>query len=341
VRIDRETGAFSIDEHAGYGRLVDGGDAGDTYNFCPPAHDVVVDRPVELTATVLEAGPLRARVRLDARYEWPERVDADGWRVGQQAVPVTTTVELRAGSPLVHVEVRVDNQCDDHRLRAHFPLPHPATRSEAECAFAVVERGLVAEGGPTEQAMPTFPSQRFVRAGGLTVVHDGLNEYELTDIADGRAHTLAVTLLRATRYLSRGPMTTRTEPAGPEIELRGSQVHGPHRLRYAITTAAIDPYAAVDDAFLPLLVATGTGVGTRPSRHQALAVDGAEVASVRRVGGQLTVRLFNPHPTPRVVSVDRAGWSVDLRGRPVEAVDGPFTMRPAQITTLVLPAEQI
>jgi len=42
------------------------------------------------------------------------------------------------------------------------------------CAYSVVERGLVAEGGPSEVALPTFPSRRFVTAGGLTVVHEGL-----------------------------------------------------------------------------------------------------------------------------------------------------------------------
>jgi alpha-mannosidase len=257
--------------------------------------------------------------------------------VDRREVPVTTTLELRAGSPLVHVEVSFDNQCDDHRLRAHFPLVTPATQSEAECAFTIVSRGLEAEGGPSEQALATFPSQRFVRAGGVTVLHEGLNEYELTDIVDGRANTLAITLLRASRYLSRGPMTTRTEPAGPEIELHGSQVHGRCRARYAVAVADIDPYAAVDDAFLPLLVTRGAGLGLRPSHHQVLAIDGAEVASVRRVDGQLSVRLFNPRPSASVVSVGRVGWAVDLRGRPIEAVDGSFTMRPWQIATLVLP----
>jgi hypothetical protein len=185
--------------------------------------------------------------------------------------------------------------------------------------------------------LATFPSQRFVRAGGLTVVHEGLNEYELIDVVDDRAHTLAITLLRASRYLSRGPMASRTEPAGPEIELRGSQVRGPCRARYAVTTTDIDPYAMVDDTFLPLFVTSGTGDGSRPPRHQALALEGAEVASVRRVGGQLSVRVFNPHPVPREVTVDRAGWAVDLRGHPIAAVDGSFTMRAGEITTLVLP----
>jgi mannosylglycerate hydrolase len=337
VRVDPRTGTFSIGDQTGLGRLVDGGDAGDTYNYCPPDDDLIVDTPTYVTTSVVEGGPLRARLRIDARYEWPERVDDGGRRIGNRDVAVTTILELRAGSPLVHVDVSFDNQCDDHRLRVHFPLPVAAVRSDAECAFAVVSRGLTAEGGPSEQALATFPSQRFVCAGGLTVVHEGLNEYELIDVVDGRANTLAITLLRASRYLSRGPMTTRTEPAGPEIELHGSQVHGPYRARFAVAIADIDPYVAVDDAFLPLLVTRGAGLGSRPDRHQVLAVDGAEVASVRRVGGQLSVRLFNPRAGASVVTVDRVGWAVDLRGRPIEAIDGSFTMRPGQIATLVLP----
>src|SRR3546814_11910631 len=102
-------------------------------------------------------------------------------------------------------------------MRVHLPLPSPATSSTAECAFATVERGLEAEGGATELGLPTFPSRRFVSAGGLAVVHEGLLEYELVDIADGSATTLALTLLRRTGMLSPGPMATRPPHTGPKI----------------------------------------------------------------------------------------------------------------------------
>src|SRR5207244_12778690 len=98
------------------------------------------------------------------------------------------------------------------RLRAWSPLPAPTDGSRAECALAVVERGLAAEGGPHERALPTFPSRRFVQAGGLTLVHEGLLEYEL--VHGGRA--LAITLLRATGLISGGAdLAYRPWPAGP------------------------------------------------------------------------------------------------------------------------------
>src|SRR5690606_17983733 len=207
----------------------------------------------------------------------------------------------RAGEALVRVTSTVENRRRDHRLRVHLPLPRPAATSEAECAFAVVTRGLTAEGGPTEVGVPTFPSRRFVRAGGLTAVHEGLNEYELVD-GDGdddaaAARELALTLLRCTGMLSQGPMATRPLPAGPFDRLEGPQLQTTRALRWGFAAdadaeGAVDPYALVDDAFLPLLTTRGgAGTGaTRPAEGSALALRGAQVSAVRRTpAGQLEV----------------------------------------------------
>ena len=185
VEVDATDGTFSIDGIPGYGRLVDGGDFGDTYNYSPPVRDTVVDRPEKVAVTVTERGPVRAIVEVAATYRWPERVDeAKSARVGAVPVEVTTTIEVRADEPMVRVRTSFTNPARDHRLRVHLPLPQPAASSQAECAFCVVERGLTAEGRPAETPTPTFPSRRFVVAGGLTVVHEGLLEYELVDVVD-------------------------------------------------------------------------------------------------------------------------------------------------------------
>jgi alpha-mannosidase len=337
-------GTFSLRDGTGaevhgLGRLVDGGDAGDTYNYNPPARDTEVDTPDEVGVRVLEDGPLRARVAVDRRYTWPREVDGDE-RVGAVPVTVATVVEVVAGSPVVRLTTEVDNACRDHRLRVWFPLPEPAEGSRAECAFAVVERGLDAEGGPTERALPTFPSRRFVCAGGLTVVHEGLPEYELVDVRGGRAHALALTLLRCTGAISRGPMAYRPLPAGPPTPTPAAQLPGRRVLRYGVRLGADagDAYAAVDDAFLPLLVARSGGAGSAPPRGSALEVTGAEVSAVvRDGGGQLVVRLFNPTTRPAAARVaGRRGWRTDLRGRPGAPFEDTVMLGPWEIATLVV-----
>lgn len=324
-------GTWAVNGHGGLGRIVHGGDVGDTYNWCPPPDDTEITGADEVTVTALEDGPLRARLRIDARYRWPER--HDGALVD---VDIVTTLELRAGESLVRATTGWHNHTRDQRVRAWFALPEPAAHSAAECAFAVVTRGLEAEGGATEAPLPTYPSRRFVQAGGLTVAHEGLAEYELTDIRGGQAHVLALTLARCTGMLSRGPMATRPLPAGPEHPLLGPQLQGPVSVRYAVSLdAGADPYAVVDDAFVPL-VPVRAGGGHRPAAGARLTIDlgTAQVSSLRRRAGHLELRVFNPTGVATAVAVPgRRGCLVDLRGRAVDDFDGSFLLAAGRIAT--------
>jgi alpha-mannosidase len=343
VTVDRATGTFDLDGLAGFGKLVDGGDHGDSYNYSPPQHDRLVDAPDSVSVVVTDRGPVRAGAVITTRYTWPEYVDGNTrTRTGEKTVDVTTTVELRAEEKMVRVVTRFVNPSRDHRLRVHLPLPEPASHSEAECAFAVVRRGLQTEGRPDELGLPTFPSRRFVTAGGLTVAHEGLLEYELVDIEggeEGSARTLALTLLRSTGMLSRLGMAYRPLPAGPLTPVDGLQLQGrPIEARYALSVGCDDPFAMADDALLPLDVVHAPGGGSRANRGSALDIEGAEVSAVRREAGTLEVRVFNPTDRPTTVRVgSRTGWLVDLRGRTLDHFDGSFDLRPFGIATFRLP----
>jgi mannosylglycerate hydrolase len=334
LTVDPLEGTFSLDDLCGLGLLVDDGDAGDTYNYSPPELDVAVDSPSAVAVRVEEFGPLRATLRVDRTFEWPERLEGGRERVGQRTVDVVTRLQLRAGERLVRVTTTFDNPCRDHRLRAWFPLPAPAATTRAECAFAVVERGMEAEGGPTERGLPTFPSRRFVTAGGLTLVHEGLLEYELVD--DGRA--LALTLMRSVGVLSGSRLIYRSQPAGPPLPVAGALMYGRRTASYALAVGDDDPYALADDAFLPLAVVTGSGTGSRPAAGSALTVAGAQVSAVRRRdSGRLEVRVFNPTADAVTVDLDgRSGWLVDLRDRPLAHVDGSFELKAWGIATVHL-----
>jgi hypothetical protein len=344
VVIDPSSGTFAIDGVAGFGRLVDDGDFGDTYNYSPPATDTVIDVPDTVSVTVVDTGPVRASVDITTTWTWPERVDeVTNSRVGQTTGAVITTLELRADESLVRVRTRWTNPSRDHRLRVHLPLPQPAATSRAECAFTVVERGLTAEGRPEEFGLPTFPSRRFVSSGGLTVVHEGLLEYELVDINSDSdsgaraASTLALTLLRATGKLSRLGMSLRPMPAGPLDDLEGPQMLQPVDVTYGLALHHDDPYALAEDLLVPLGVTSSFGGGSRPDRGAVLTVTGAQVSSLRRHDGALELRVFNPTDHSAVVEIPgRRGWLVDLRGRAEDPFEERFSLRPHGIATIRL-----
>ncbi|MGI8491606.1 MAG: glycoside hydrolase family 38 C-terminal domain-containing protein [Acidimicrobiales bacterium] len=329
LAVDGGDGTFSINGLPGFDRLVDGGDAGDTYNYSPPSEDRVVDLPESVEVAATEAGPVRGGLRVTRRYRWPARTEG-GRRVGSCDVTVFTDLQLEAGSRLVVVTTAFDNPSRDHRLRAWVPLVSRAGHSLAETAFASVRRPLTAEGGPHEKALATFPSRRWVSAGGVTVTHEGLLEYEVVD--DGGA--LAITLLRSTGYLSRPAPAYRPNPAGPALALQASQMVGPVRARYAVAVGEVDPYRLAEEAWVPLEAVRGAGGGSRPGSGSVLEVSGAEVSSLRRVHGGLELRVFNPSDLPAEVGLPgRSGWLVDLRGRPHERWTGSFTLRPWGIAT--------
>ncbi len=272
-------------------------------------------------------------------YLWPTRAEGDEDACTKRSaatttVAIRTAVSLTAGDPVVAVETTLDNRCRDHRLRVHFPLPAPVDCSHAGCAFAIVRRGLGTEGGVAETPPPTFPARRFVDCSGdgmgLAVIADGVVEYE---VVDGGCE-LAVTLLRATGWLSRRRLPLRPDPAGPAVPVEGAQVQGTRRWRYGLVLHSGDWEAAhlsrLADTFLsPLEVAVGSTAPagrTRPPEGQVLRVDGAEVSAVVRDAGDLIVRLFNPGSGPASATVGdetiglRSGEIVSVRAsRPPEA----------------------
>lgn len=358
MEVDLTDGTFAIATAdgvtaEGLGRLVEGGDGGDTYNYSPPVEDLVIDTPEAVTVTLHGAGSVRAQLHVSAWYRWPEHAIGNERSCRRRSdehvlVEVRTTLELRAHERFLRVRTELENRCRDHRLRAHFPLPAAVEHSHAECAFVVVERGLTAEGGPHEMPLPTYVSRRFVDASdgavGVALLHDGLLEYEVVD--DGRE--LALTLLRATGYLSRSEIALRPNPAGPLDPLEDPQLQRHVALDYAVlphrgTWEDARLYEAADELLVPLERIRGGGVpgARRPGTDRPLRVEGAVTSAVRREPGGLVVRVFNPSAAPTDAVLERSGapatgWVVDLLGRPQSRFEGKISLAPSRIATLRL-----
>ena len=321
VRVDRASGGLALDGLSGLNRIVEEGDEGDTYNWSP-AGRAPVDTPTKVEIEVLERGPVRSVVRTRRWYRWDTPTE------------VISDIDVRSGEAVVRVTTSFDHTGRDHRVRAMFPLGRSVAGTEAECAFATVVRSG-AEGGPAEPALATFPSRRFVTAGPLTITHQGLLEHELVE--DGSA--LAVTLLRAVGILARPAPPARPNVAGPPVPLRDAQLPGPHVFRYALARHAADPWALADATWTPLIAMRSEGAGHLPDRGQRLRLSGARVSALRRRGGRIEIRVFNPGPEPTTVELPgHAGQLIDLRDRVVAAWRGSFRLGPWAFATARLDA---
>ena len=296
-------------ELRGVGRLVDGADVGDSYNYAPPADDAPVERPDAVRVDALLGGPVVGRLVIVRAYRWQGH-----------PVEVDTSVELRAGEPFCRLEVSFVNSVCDHRLRFHVPLAETAETSAAEGQFAVVERGLEPEGGHGEVPLATFPARGFVDAGGLAVLLDHVMEYELVG---GRE--LALTLLRTIGVISRPDNPYRRVNAGPQVPLAAGQCRGPWRVAFALyphegSWGEAGVLELMEAYQHPFVTALGTGEASGAAEGSGVEVrgDGVVLSSLRRRGETLEARLVCERPEPCAAVLSRAGREVSVDLRPWE-----------------------
>jgi hypothetical protein len=298
----------------GCATLLDEGDVGDEYTYCPPASDRAGDNALArpLGSRVLAAGPLRATLEVGLRLPVPAAASGDRRTRADETAPldVVLRLSLDAGSTRVAIEAEVENRARDHRLRILFPTGAATVRTaRGDSAFAAVERPARREVPPDirrEEPVSAAPLLSFVDAGdeqaGVTLLADGLCEYEVVE--RGGAAWLALTLLRCVGDLSREDLRTRRGGAGPSLATPGAQCIGRHSFRVAAIPRSAPPRESAlftaARAFLapPRAVAATGGAGAPDGPRAELRLDaGALVLSaVSRAHERdtLVIRVFNP-----------------------------------------------
>jgi alpha-mannosidase len=349
--MDRQTGL----RYHGLLKLVDQGDAGDEYNFSPPASNPEPPDPMRrLTSTVQDAGPLRAR--LEARYDYAVYSGLSHDRQArtdlETTLPIRLTLSLEVDRPRLDVELEVTNRARDHRLRAHFPLPFHTSHSAADTPFHATERAVIGprrDPGAAELELPTYPMWSFVDVSdgraGVALIADGLHEYE---VLPGPPQELTLTLLRSVGWLSRDDLATRIGHAGPGIETPGAQVPGAHRFRFSLFFHSGGwedggVWRAAESVLLPLVPGRGAAVGTSAPLIE-LDPDCIQMTALVPRPGGYDLRFLNASAASREARIrlqpkPAAVTAISLGGdssAPLRPTDGVFRrpVRPWEIVTL-------
>jgi membrane-associated phospholipid phosphatase len=359
--VDRVTGARS----GPHGALLDEGDRGDeyTYSYAGPT---IGTRDLAGTRRTAVSGD-RATVTVELELRLPAGLREDRLARAPELVScaVRYEISLDAGAHRVDVRVVVDNQARDHRLRV---LCETGTRSlthVAGAAFAWLERETRVSPRPGWVEQPT--AERALHdlvavegaTRGVAVGVDGLREYAV--LHDGR--TIAITLLRAVGFLSRGDLPERKGHAGPALATPSAQCIGERAYRYCVVPLGGDmtlPRAAreIREWLSPPWIGRGDG---RLRSFYSVEGDPAVQSSALRAGpdGALVARLYNASraATSATLRFDRHAVdarAVDLRegdlalgntgldivrtAAPPEIVDGTVAIRlaPYEIGTYLV-----
>ena len=321
VVVDKATG-----ERTGrLNTLISEGDRGDeyTYSYAGPtvgsqgavgARTAAVDGD-RATATVDMVLRLPARLREDRLARSPDLVDCS----------VRVAISLDAGERRVDVSLMVENRASDHRLRVLCETGTRTLTHQAGAAFALLERSnrfavrrRWIEPPTSEACVHDLVAVRGATKG-LAIGVDGLREYSV--LHDGR--TIAITLLRAVGFLSRGDLPERRGHAGPDLATPSAQCIGTREYRYCVVplderTEVASAARSIRAWLSPPLLCSGDG----RARTFVSFVDPTTpvvLSSPRaKPDGVLVLRLANPEraeatATLRFARSIRASRPVDLR----------------------------
>lgn len=355
------SGAVSLHDHRSDRRLpdlfelLDEMDMGDLYTPSPRGAPVAA---AFRSARIVRRGPLRGEMEI--RYTLPP-LGAVGHRRPRRAVrdlAVRLNLLLHAGDPFVRINVVVENQRDDHRLRLAIRTDVSAPAVHADATFDVVQRvplTLDRAERAMEHAPAPAPLHRYVSLfdarQGATLYSDGLGEYEAR--SDG---SVLVTLLRAVGELSRNDLPERPGHAGWPAPTPAAQCHGTFEARFALmlhgrrepgTVDLVERTA--DDVLSPITGFTLRSALAVPAPVAGVTLEGEGLAfsacKEAESGAGTVLRCVNLLDTPQ-----RGRWIVGFTPAQVhrarldetpEAELAPgseiaFTAAPHEVVTIVL-----
>lgn len=331
----------------------DRADIGDGWYHGPAVNDqILASTACQATVALVHNGPLLTTFRLRTTMPVPESFQFDRMVRSERftELVIDSHVSLRPGQRHIDIQTTVENNADDHRLRVLLPSGTAAKTYLADTPFDVVERPIALRKDNHEYReleVETKPQQSWTAVHdarrGLAVIADGsLLE---TAVRDLPGRPIALTLFRGTRRT----VFTDGEPNG--------QMRGPLHFRYAIV-----PLAGAPDRteLCELGQRLATGLRTVQLRAADVAIFRAEksvpatsgllrlvgpavISSLRQIGSELELRLFNPHvkSITAKVSLDATAKAerTDAEGNPLGSLRVArgavsLALKPKEIVTL-------
>lgn len=230
--------------------IEDGSDDGDEYDFSELEDDFIVTSKDAIAETkIVNLGLQSIAV---AKFEMciPKDLDSRKSKVCDSKMGIEISAKLCAKSKIIDLEINIDNQSKDHRVRLLVPQGIASSFSVSDNQFGSIKRPVVDSAMAVweqekwdERPDSIYPMLSYVASDnstGLAVLTNSVREFEFIGT---NFDTIAITLFRGVGFLGKENLYRRPgRPSGIKMATPDSQLLG--KLHFELALAANDPHLA-------------------------------------------------------------------------------------------------
>jgi mannosylglycerate hydrolase len=348
--VDQKTSEIYRGMHQFYSSL----DAGDSYNYSRPTHDLL-SKATLMSISKIESQGMFSRMSYQLELIQPEGLSKDRQSPSTHTVKtiIDVNILLNQNDPKCNIHLKIDQKAKDQRLRVAFPMKSIIDHSYADSAYELKENQCNREEQYVAAKQKEVPvavdhSLSMIRLddskSSLLVIHRGLHEYQT--VID-RDHTqLEVTLVRSVSHLSRDDFDSRGGAAGPNLATPDAQSIRTLDIDYAFgfyqkDTKIIDSYLEAQHFRRPPFIVKG--FSSNPISSLFEITNRRVVMTSFRLLKENTVevRLWNPenkqqstviHTSQTIQSIQETRMDHQV----IHTVGNHIDLKPNEIKTLIL-----
>lgn len=223
VKISKEEGITIFDKETkkeikGFFKVEDSGDDGDTYDYSEPREDrYYYTDSTDISDVSIEKNPLVQKVSFNMKMRIPKNLISRKNDVLDSEVVLKVDMIIKDGDRKVDINVTMDNQAIEHRMRILFKTEIESELSIADQQFGSIKRPtylkeveIWEKEGWVEKPRTLEPMQSFVTLKngdyGVAVITDCVREYQFVG---EKLDTIAVTMFRSVPYMGKGNLLDR------------------------------------------------------------------------------------------------------------------------------------
>lgn len=225
--------------------LENGGDDGDEYDYSPLLSEELIYSDSVQAETKIQQNRYGATIDIKYTLAVPSNIEKRKEKNIDGAMEVHIIVNVPNHKPRIDINIDVNNQAKDHRLRVLIPTGIASTFSVSDNQFGSIKREVVDSAihvwekeNWDERPDSIYPMLSFVGLSnneyGISLLTNSTREYE---IVGEKFDTIAITLFRSVGFLGKEEMVRRPgRPSGIKLPTPDSQMIGKISLEFAIAT---------------------------------------------------------------------------------------------------------